>query len=130
VFAHADGRRRDYSGAKANFSRLCKKLGVEGVTLHTWRHTFASHFVQQTGNVRALQEVLGHQDIRQTMIYAHTSTAHLQHLIEQLPSAGTDLPKNLPKPENPPEDDTRKPLPGKGLGEVGAAGFEPATSTV
>ncbi len=38
---------------------------------HTLRHTFASHYIMQGGNILALQKILGHSDIKMTMIYAH-----------------------------------------------------------
>lgn len=38
---------------------------------HTLRHTFASHYIMQGGSILALQKILGHSDIKMTMIYAH-----------------------------------------------------------
>lgn len=38
---------------------------------HTLRHTFASHFIMQGGNILTLQKILGHADLRITMLYAH-----------------------------------------------------------
>jgi integrase len=38
---------------------------------HALRHTFASHFIMQGGNLLSLQKILGHSDIRMTLIYAH-----------------------------------------------------------
>ena len=38
---------------------------------HALRHTFASHYIMQGGNILALQKILGHSDIKMTMIYAH-----------------------------------------------------------
>ncbi len=44
---------------------------------HALRHTFASHFVMSGGNILALQKILGHHDIKQTMTYAHLATEYL-----------------------------------------------------
>jgi integrase len=38
---------------------------------HALRHTFASHYIMQGGNILALQKILGHSDIKMTLIYAH-----------------------------------------------------------
>jgi site-specific recombinase XerD len=38
---------------------------------HLLRHTFATHYVRAGGNVRVLQEIMGHQDLGTTMIYVH-----------------------------------------------------------
>jgi len=44
-----------------------------GVTFHDLRHTFASHYMMRGGKIEALQEILGHEDIKTTQRYAHLS---------------------------------------------------------
>jgi len=55
---------------------------------HILRHTFASHFMMNGGNIIALQQILGHASITQTMIYAHLSPDYLQNAIAMGPLAG------------------------------------------
>ena len=50
-----------------------RKAGVpKRVTPHTFRHSFASHLLQANYDIRTIQELLGHSDVRTTMIYTHT----------------------------------------------------------
>jgi site-specific recombinase XerD len=56
--------------------RYAEKANVqewEKVSPHTLRHMFATDFLNETGNIRLLQEILGHADISTTMIYTHVN---------------------------------------------------------
>lgn len=48
------------------------------VTAHTFRHSFASHLLQANYDIRTIQEMLGHSDVKTTMIYTHTVKSRTQ----------------------------------------------------
>ncbi|AJJ06587.1 phage integrase family protein [Yersinia pseudotuberculosis] len=58
-----------------------------GQLTHVLRHTFASHFMMNGGNILVLQRVLGHTDIKMTMRYAHFSPDHLEEALKLNPLA-------------------------------------------
>ncbi|WP_397323311.1 tyrosine-type recombinase/integrase [Pantoea agglomerans] len=56
-----------------------------GQLTHVLRHTFASHFMMNGGNILVLQKILGHTDIKMTMRYAHFAPNHLEEAIRLNP---------------------------------------------
>lgn len=60
------------------FESAVAAAGLEGFRFHDCRHHFASWLMMRGGSLQALKEVLGHRDIKTTLIYAHLSPAHLR----------------------------------------------------
>jgi integrase len=63
------------------FREGIERAGIElpdGQMTHVLRHSFASHFMMNGGNILTLQRILGHANVTMTMRYAHFSPDHLQ----------------------------------------------------
>ena len=71
------GEMRRYHLHETHVQRAIKRAVDEGgickrATAHTFRHSFASHLLQNNFDIRTIQQLLGHGDVRTTMIYTHT----------------------------------------------------------
>ena len=72
------------------FGKAVTRSGIKlprGQKSHVLRHTFASHFVMNGGNILTLQKILGHSTINMTMRYAHLAPDHLQEVLTYGPAS-------------------------------------------
>lgn len=77
-----------FTHSLSSFRRALVRTSIrlpKGQAAHALRHTFASHFVMNGGNILTLQKILGHSSVVMTMRYAHLSPDHLQDAIKLNP---------------------------------------------
>jgi len=78
LFISRRGQRLGPRTVQVRLERLARMRGLEQhVHPHMLRHAFASHLLQSSGDLRAVQELLGHASIATTQVYAHLDFQHL-----------------------------------------------------
>lgn len=78
LFVSARGARLGQRSVQLRLEKWCKKLGVtEHVHPHMLRHSFASHMLESSQDIRAVQELLGHANVSTTQVYTHLDFQHL-----------------------------------------------------
>ena len=90
VFFAGDGSKIAQRNALRAFKRICGRAGVEGVrtSFHTLRHTFATHYLRNGGDVFRLQRILGHSSLEMTRRYVQLQTEDLRAVHERLSPLG------------------------------------------
>lgn len=78
LFVSGRGRRISERSIQSRIQLLAQRNGLgRDVHPHMLRHSFASHLLESSGDLRAVQELLGHSDISTTQIYTHLDFQHL-----------------------------------------------------
>lgn len=95
VFTSKQGKRLTQRSVQMRLEQWCKKKGItEHVHPHMLRHSFASHLLESSQDLRAVQELLGHSNISTTQIYTHLDFQHLASVYDQAhPRAKKKVPE-------------------------------------
>ena len=83
VFPGRGGKPLTPRAVQLRFKQLAMKQGVlKRIHPHLLRHSFASHVLESSGDLRGVQELLGHADIATTQIYTHLDFQHLARVYD------------------------------------------------
>lgn len=84
VFLNRRGRRLTRVMIFTIIKGLAKDIGMEkNISPHTFRHSFATHLIEGGADLRAVQEMLGHESITTTEIYTHLDRDYLKQVIQE-----------------------------------------------
>ena len=84
LFVGVRGRRIHPRTVQSRITHWAKQAGLpQRVYPHLFRHSFATHLLESSGDLRGVQELLGHADISTTQIYTHLDFQHLAHIYDK-----------------------------------------------
>lgn len=79
VFINHHGEQITSAGVQYTLNQIIKKSTLtSNISPHMFRHTFATHLLDNGADMRTVQELLGHKSLSSTQIYAHVTKEHLQ----------------------------------------------------
>ena len=101
-------KRYDVSTPGQILKTLCRKAGISKcVSMHTLRHSFATHLLEAGTNLRVIQQLLGHSNIQTTCLYTHISIEGLREApspMELLEDSAADDEADAQQKTPPPPD--------------------------
>jgi len=84
LFVSSRGNRLGERAVQQRLEHWGRVQGISGkVHPHKLRHSFASHVLESSGDLRAVQDLLGHEDISTTQVYTHLDFQHLMSVYEK-----------------------------------------------
>lgn len=84
VFVNKHGQRLSTRSVRRKLDKYLAICGLDpAISPHTLRHSFATHMLNRGADLRAVQELLGHQSLSTTQIYTHVTTARMKQAYDE-----------------------------------------------
>jgi integrase len=83
-YIFVDRRGSPYKSFRTAWEHALEKAGIENLTFHSLRHTFGSRLGMAGVDIKTIQELMGHRDIKMTMRYSHPTAQHKRNAVEIL----------------------------------------------
>ena len=84
LFLNRRGKRLTRAMVFVIIKRLAETLGLKkNISPHTFRHSFATHLLENGADLRAIQQMLGHESITTTEVYMHVDRTHLSEVMNR-----------------------------------------------
>ena len=82
LFLNQNGRQLTRAMIFTIVKTFAQKAGIrKSISPHTFRHSFATHLLENGADLRAIQVMLGHESITTTEIYMHVDRSHLKEVM-------------------------------------------------
>jgi site-specific recombinase XerD len=92
LFTRRDGRPLAQHSVRYFLKRACRDCGIDKrVTCHTLRHSYATNLMAQGADVRVIQVLLGHRNLKTTTVYLHLTQSVLRSVQEAINDLTADL---------------------------------------
>lgn len=80
-----------YKGLYTLFRLACKRAGIKKLKSHLLRHAFGTYTLEATGDLRSVQEMMGHKDISTTTLYTQIATNQMRAIMTRTAHYISDL---------------------------------------
>ena len=83
LFLNSKGTRLGIRSVQIRLKKMAVKQGLPPIHPHMLRHSFATHMLESSGDLRTIQELLGHSSLSTTQIYTKSDYQHLAKIYDQ-----------------------------------------------